>query len=77
MVKAGRALGVFHNTSIAPSETKTIYDDMKDLHEYTLIIAKVKPDLAVKYEEVIQQIISKVDHFKEPKSVASHGADAH
>jgi len=74
MVKAGRALGVFHNSSTAPSETKTIYDDLRDLHEYTLIIAKVRPDLAVKYEEVIQQIITKVDHFKEPKSVASHGA---
>jgi aminoglycoside phosphotransferase (APT) family kinase protein len=74
MVKAGRALGVFHDNSTAPSETKTIYDDLRDLHEYTLIIAKVKPDLAVKYEEVIQQIITKVDHFKEPKAVASHGA---
>jgi aminoglycoside phosphotransferase (APT) family kinase protein len=74
MVKGGRALGVFHNNSTAPSETKTIYDDLRDLHEYTLIIAKVKPDLAVKYEEVIQQIITKVDHFKEPKAVASHGA---
>src|SRR5688572_20835384 len=74
MVKAGRALGVFHNNSTAPSETKTIYDDLRDLHEYTLIFAKVKPDLAIKYEEVIQQIITKVGHFKEPKSVASHGA---
>ena len=74
LVKAGRALGVFHNNSTAPSETKTIYDDLDDLHEYTSIIAKVKPDLAVKYEEVIQQIISKVDHFTEPEPVASHGA---
>lgn len=74
LVKAGRALGVFHNNSTAPGETKTVYDDLKDLHEYTLIIAKVKPDLAVKYEEVIQQIIAKVDHFKEPEPVASHGA---
>jgi hypothetical protein len=74
MVKAGRALGVFHNNSTAPSETKTIYDDLEDLREYTSIIAKVKPDLAVKYEEVIQQIITKVDHFTEPEPVASHGA---
>jgi aminoglycoside phosphotransferase (APT) family kinase protein len=74
IVKAGRALGVFHNNSTAPSETKTVYDDLRDLHEYTLIIAKVQPDLATKYEEVIQQIITKVDHFREPKSVASHGA---
>ena len=74
MVKAGRALGVFHNNSTAPGETKTVYDDLKDLHEYTLIIAKVKPDLAVKYEDVIQQIIAKVDHFKESKFVPSHGA---
>ena len=74
MVKGGRALGVFHNNSTAPSETKTIYDDLRDLHEYTLIIAKVQPDLATKYEEVIQEIITKVDHFIEPKSVASHGA---
>jgi aminoglycoside phosphotransferase (APT) family kinase protein len=74
MVKAGRALGVFHNSSTAPSETKTVYDDLNDLQEYTLIIAKVKPDLATRYEEVIQHIISKVDHFKESKLVASHGA---
>src|SRR6266498_1486807 len=74
MVKAGRALGVFHNNSTAPSETKTVYDDLRDLHEYTLIIAKVRSDLGTKYEEVIQQIITKVDHFKEPKAVASHGA---
>ncbi|HLO14267.1 MAG TPA: phosphotransferase, partial [Anaerolineales bacterium] len=74
MVKAGRALGVFHNNSTAPSETKTVYDDLRDLHEYTLIMAKVRADLAAKYEEVIQQIITKVDHFKEPKAVASHGA---
>jgi len=74
IVKAGRALGVFHNNSTAPSETKTVYDDLQDLHEYTVIIAKVRPDMAVKYEEVIQQIITKVGHFKEPKSVASHGA---
>jgi aminoglycoside phosphotransferase (APT) family kinase protein len=74
MVKAGRALGVFHNNSTAPSETKTVYDDLQDLHEYTVIIAKVRPDMAVKYEEVIQQILTKVGHFKEPKPVASHGA---
>jgi aminoglycoside phosphotransferase (APT) family kinase protein len=74
MVKAGRALGVFHNNGTAPSETKTIYDDLRDLHEYTLIIEKVRADLATKYEEVIQQIITKVDHFREPKAVASHGA---
>jgi hypothetical protein len=74
MVKAGRALGVFHNNSTAPSETKTVYDDLRDLHEHTLIIAKVEPELATKYEELIQQINTKVDHFKEPKSVASHGA---
>ena len=74
MVKAGRALGVFHNNSTAPSETKTVYDDLRDLHEYTLIMAKVRSDLGTKYEEVIQQIITKVDHFKEPKAVASHGA---
>jgi len=74
MMKAGRALGVFHNNSTAPSETKTVYDDLTDLHEYTIIMSKVKPDLATKYEEVIQQIITKVDHFKEPKAVASHGA---
>jgi aminoglycoside phosphotransferase (APT) family kinase protein len=74
MMKAGRALGVFHNSSTAPSETKTVYDDLTDLHEYTVIMAKVKPDLATKYEEVIQQIITKVDHFREPKAVASHGA---
>jgi aminoglycoside phosphotransferase (APT) family kinase protein len=74
IVKAGRALGVFHNNSNAPSETKTVYDDLQDLHEYTVIIAKVRPDMAVKYEEVIQLILTKVGHFKEPKSVASHGA---
>jgi len=74
LVKAGRALGVFHNSSTAPSETKTVYDDLNDLHEYTRIIAKIKPDLAVKYEEVIQQILTKVNQFKEPEPVASHGA---
>ena len=74
MYKAGRALGIFHNNSTAPSETKTVYDDLRDLHEYTLIMGKVRADLATKYEEVIQQILTKVDHFKEPKAVASHGA---
>jgi aminoglycoside phosphotransferase (APT) family kinase protein len=74
MYKAGRALGVFHNNSTAPSESKTVYDDLTDLHEYTGIIAKVKADLATKYEEVIEEIIKKVDHFKETNSVASHGA---
>jgi aminoglycoside phosphotransferase (APT) family kinase protein len=74
MFNAGRALGVFHNNSTAPSETKTVYDDLRDLHEYTVIMGKVRADLATKYEEVIQHIITKVDHFKEPKAVASHGA---
>jgi aminoglycoside phosphotransferase (APT) family kinase protein len=74
MFKAGRALGVFHNNSTAPSETKTIYDDLKDLHEYTLTMGKVRADLATKFEEVIQHINSKVDHFEEPQAVASHGA---
>jgi aminoglycoside phosphotransferase (APT) family kinase protein len=73
-VKAGRALGVFHNSTTAPSETKTVYDDLSDLHEYTLIFAKIKPDLAIKYEEVIQQILTKVNQLKEPEPVASHGA---
>lgn len=73
MVKAGRALGVFHNNSTAPSETKTIYDDLRDLQEYTVIIAKVKPDLAVKYEEAIQHINTEVSQFQEPKAVVSHG----
>ena len=74
MVKAGRALGVFHTNSTAPGETKTVYDDLQDLNEHTLIIAKVEPELATKYEEVIQQINTKVNHLKEPKPVASHGA---
>ena len=74
IVKAGRALGEFHNDATAPGETKTVYDDLQDLQEYTVIIAKVRPDLAVKYEEVIQLILTKVDHFKEPKPLAGHGA---
>jgi hypothetical protein len=74
MFKAGKALGVFHNNSTSPSESKTVYDDLSDLQEHTLIIAKVKPDLAVKYEEVIQRIITKADQLKQLKSVASHGA---
>jgi aminoglycoside phosphotransferase (APT) family kinase protein len=74
MFKAGRALGVFHNDSTAPSETKTIFDDLGDLREFPLIMAKIEPDLATKYEEVIQQINTKVNHFKESKAVASHGA---
>ena len=74
MRKAGRALGVFHNNSTAPSETKTVYDDLQDLHEYTVIMGKVRADLATKYEEVIQQINTKVGQFQEPKAVASHGA---
>jgi phosphotransferase family enzyme len=74
IVKAGRALGVFHNNSTAPKEIKTVHDDLKDLHEFPLIIAKVEPELATKYKEVIQQINTKVNHFKESKSVASHGA---
>ena len=72
-VKAGRALGVFHNNSTAPSETKTVYDDLQDLHEYTVIISKVRPDLGIKYEEVIQQINTKVNQLQESKMVASHG----
>ena len=74
MYKAGRALAIFHENSTAPGEPKSIYDDLRDLHEYTLIIGKVRADLAAKYEEVIQQIITKSDHFREPKAVASHGA---
>src|SRR5688572_24775377 len=74
MRKAGHALGVFHNNSTAPSETKTVYDDLQDLHEYTVIMGKVRADLATKYEEVIQQINTKVGQFQEPKAVASHGA---
>ena len=74
MYKAGRALGVFHNNSTAPSESKTVYDDLADLDEYTVIIDKVKADLAVKYREVIELIMTKVDHFKEPKFAAGHGA---
>ena len=73
MVKAGRALGVFHNNSTAPSETKTIYDDLRDLQEYTVIIANVMPDLAVKYEEAIQHINTEVSQFQEPKAMVSHG----
>ncbi len=49
MFKAGRALGIFHNNSTAPSESKTVYDDLTDLHEFTLIMAKVRADLATKY----------------------------
>jgi hypothetical protein len=71
--KAGRALGVFHNNSTAPSETKTVYDDLRDLQEYTVIIGKIREDLAAKYEEVIQHINTKVGQFQEPKAVASHG----
>jgi hypothetical protein len=71
--KAGRVLGVFHNNSTAPSETKTVYDDVRDLQEYTVIIGKIRADLAAKYEEVIQHINTKVGQFQEPKAVASHG----
>ena len=74
MRKAGRALGEFHNNATAAAETKTVYDDLQDLHEYTVIMGKVRADLATKYEEVIQQINNKVNQFQEPKSVASHGA---
>jgi aminoglycoside phosphotransferase (APT) family kinase protein len=73
-VKAGRALGVFQDNSTVPGETKTVYDDLQDLHEYTVIIGKVRADLAAKYEEVIQHINTKVSQFQEPKPVASHGA---
>jgi hypothetical protein len=74
MVKAGRALGEFHTNSTVPSEKKTINDDLRDLHEHTLIISKVRADLGIKYDEVIQQINTKVSNFEESKFVASHGA---
>ena len=74
IVKAGRALGEFHNDATAPSETKTVYDDLQDLHEYKVIITRVRPDMAVKYEEVIQLILTKVDHFRETQPLAGHGA---
>ena len=73
MFKAGRALGVFHNNSTAPSETKTVYDDLRDLEEYSVIIEKIRADLAAKYEEVLQHLNTKVGQFQEPKAVASHG----
>ena len=73
MFKAGRALGVFHNNSTAPSETKTVYDDLRDLQEYSVIIDKIRADLAAKYEEVLQHLNTKVGQFQEPKAVASHG----
>jgi thiamine kinase-like enzyme len=73
MFKAGRALGVFHNNSTAPSETKTVYDDLRDLQEYSEIIDKIRADLAAKYEEVLQHLNTKVGQFQEPKAVASHG----
>ncbi|HET9909996.1 MAG TPA: phosphotransferase [Anaerolineales bacterium] len=74
IVKAGRALGEFHSKATTPSETKTVHDDLQDLREYTVIIDKVRPDIAVKYGEVIQLILEKVGQFEEPKSMAGHGA---
>jgi aminoglycoside phosphotransferase (APT) family kinase protein len=71
--KAGATLGALHNSTV-PGETRTINDDLRDLHEYTTMMIRVKPKIAEQYEEAIQQIIAKIDGRKEPTPVASHGA---
>ena len=73
MRKAGATLGTFHQSTV-PGDLRTIQDDIDDLHEYTVIMAKVKPKLAEQFEEVIQQIIKKINGHPEPGPVASHGA---
>src|SRR5512146_2374553 len=73
MRKAGATLGALHNSTV-PGELRTINDDLRDLHEYTTMMIRVKPKIAEQYEEAIQQIITKVDGKKEPPLVASHGA---
>ncbi len=73
MRKAGATLGALH-TSTVPGELRTINDDLRDLHEYTTMMIRVKPKMAEQYEEAIQQIITKIDGKKEPQAVASHGA---
>jgi aminoglycoside phosphotransferase (APT) family kinase protein len=73
MRKAGATLGSMHKSNV-PGETRTITDDLLDLHDYTTMVIRVKPKLAEQYEEAIQQIIAKIGGQKEPAPVASHGA---
>jgi aminoglycoside phosphotransferase (APT) family kinase protein len=72
MRKAGRSLAVFHQSTV-PGETRTIHDDLADLHEYTTMMEKVKPELARKFEDVIERITRRAG-VPEPEFVAGHGA---
>lgn len=73
MQKAGATLAAFHQSPV-PGELKTIQDDINDLHEYTEMMSRVKPELADRFEEAIQQIIHKIDNKAEPAPTAGHGA---
>jgi aminoglycoside phosphotransferase (APT) family kinase protein len=73
MRKAGATLAALHQCTV-PGELRTIQEDLEDLHEYTSMMEKVKPELAERFEGVIKQIIDKIGDHQEPKPVASHGA---
>ena len=73
MRRGGACLAALHNSGV-PGEVRTLAQDLEDLEEYEEAMRKVKPQLADRYQEVIQAITKKMQDLPEPDPVPSHGA---
>jgi aminoglycoside phosphotransferase (APT) family kinase protein len=73
MRRAGASLAAFHSCGV-PGTLRSLQDDVDDLLEYLAPMEKVKPQLAERFESVIEDIVQRASKLAEPEPVPSHGA---
>lgn len=73
MRRVGAAAAALHNSGV-PGPARTLEDDLQDLQDYLAAMEKVKPQLAARFKETIEDITRRASDLPEVESMPSHGA---
>lgn len=72
--RAGAYIGVLHTSGLTAETSRTFTDEIHDLHEYSVMVNKINPQLGIRFEETIDEVLAFAHGLSEPVMVPSHGA---
>ncbi len=72
--RAGAYLAALHSSGVPSPNRRSFQDELHDLHEYSVMVAKVNPKLEGRLEESISKMMARASGLAEPEMVPSHGA---
>lgn len=72
--RVGEALAALHSCTTLPGPSRTLATDLRELHEYQRLMARINPHLASRYATAVAHLDHLAQRCSEPRPVPSHGA---